>query len=305
MGFDESKWSDLKESLSTSDSLKASHVENGFELIEEFMNKGIGTEELKDAQPYTGSSSDPLNYEGWLDSDRIYKPEFYGSPSPRMMAVSGQTHFRETPDSWSDSVLMNADLVGNDDIPVPGACTSIKLRHNALVNVMCSFYCFEWGGLNRERNDLTSQDIASLHSGYEAREAGHVYLSVSGITRSSTKRTIFTSNVGPTDPDYSGTGARRENLANNGFILHPMIGRHQHFMSFQVELNEGVHDIGLVFNPNMQTDKNYRMHYRFSDTEEKYGFTDAETPYFPYRKHIIFKSRNMIVDAYYKDNLPE
>lgn len=299
MSFD---YRDLKISIETSETIDADHINDGSDRVEDFINRGISRLELSEKidNPKLGMPANAHEFEGWLSADKIYKPEFYGSPSPRMMAVSGQTHFRELPDSWSDSELFHAELVGSNPVSIPNTATTIKLRQPAVVNIMCSFYCFEWGGVNEERNQ-TQSAIRQQRFGYEARSAGNVFLSVSGDIEQSTQRKIFTSNVGPIGHTFNvATDELHDHIVANGFMFLPMIGRHQHFMFCQRQLKEGVHDIGLVFEPHRQTEKNYRMQIRYADTDNRYGLPESDIPHFPYRKHIIFKARNLIVDAYYK-----
>jgi hypothetical protein len=131
--------------------LKAQDLNDGFDAIENFVNEGIASKEFKDTVDYTGSSLDPFTKEGFLSSSKIYRPEFYGSPSPRMMAVSGQTHFRETPWAWDNSVAFNPNVTGEGGIGIPSCTTTIKLRHEAIVglngNLHVEKYSLQWSHL--------------------------------------------------------------------------------------------------------------------------------------------------------------
>ena len=89
--------------------------------------------------------------------------------------------------------------------------------------------------------------------------------------------------------------------AANGFLFHPMIGRHQHSITYQNELDAGIHDVGLVFNSKAQT-SNLKWFRKYSNSQTKYGISDAEVPEFPRNKYVFFQARNFIVDIYYLED---
>ena len=94
--------------------IKASHINNLVEEIEEFINVGIDASSFADpadhenvpmptdpswkgarddvAPSYTGDGtpmghfSDGHTTDGYIDKKHIFKPEFYGAPAPRMEA---------------------------------------------------------------------------------------------------------------------------------------------------------------------------------------------------------------------------
>jgi len=305
-----SLYDDLIANINSSNTLDEDHINDGMALTETFVNAGITSKELQNKAP---SDHTVFENEGWVSSEHIYRPEFYGSPSPRMVAVSGQTHFRETKNSINDGVIFNNETSSADFIPVPGATTSIKLRQSAIVNVMCSYYCYEFGGVN-----LNNEYIQWWHNtgtgGYENYIAAWMYLNVNGTSYSATRRKIYTSTCGGRSKDYDGAGtygfAHAEDggiagkTAINGFLEFPMISRHQHFFNIQLQLPEGVHDLGLVCYPRESTETGYNIltHYG-TDLQKHYGFTDK--PFLPRSKFIFFQARNFIVDAYYRDLDPE
>ena len=302
-----SLYDDLMDRISTSNTLDADHINDGMELTETFLNAGITAKEMQDK-----SSSDHVVFEneGWVGPEHIYRPEFYGSPSPRMVAVSGQTHFRETSNSTNDGVIFSAQTSGTGFIPIPCATTSIKLRQSATVNIMASFYGFEFGGVNPANKYLTYW-FDSSNGGYENRIAAYVYLRVNDNVYGGTRRDIYVSTVGGRSSSYDGSetlgghdGGSAGKTAINGFLEFPMIGRHQHFLNYQLNLAEGVHDIGLVCYPIKDSETGYNIltHYA-ADYQNKYGF--VQKPFLPYRKLLFFQARNFIVDAYYRDFDPE
>ena len=94
--------------LETSSALKADHVNSAVEAVQAFVNQGIEGVALADAIEFTDATSadrDVYDKQGWVQSEQIYRPEFYGSPSPRMIGVSGQTHFRESNNDWSKGAV--------------------------------------------------------------------------------------------------------------------------------------------------------------------------------------------------------
>ena len=295
-----------------SEIILAKHLNGAVDSTESLLNRGIARRELR---PKLRALDYPYDYEGWLESKSIYKPEFFGSPSPRMVAVSGQAHFRETPHSWSDGVIFNPSACGGDWIGVPGLCTTMKLRHKSTVNINASFYAFEWGGVNLPV--VAGEQIKlGASNGYENLLAGLIRLSVNGEPKLSTQRRLYTSLVGPRRFDYEGeeslgtghlsTGGKAGKTNANGFLFFNMIGRHQYSMNLQITLGPGVHSVGVVFQPQQMTTKNYKMltHYGFSDVVDKYGLTGDEWPYFQEHKHVLFTARNLVVDAYYNNRLP-
>ena len=301
--------------------LKAEDVNNGVDAMFDFINQGIGNSELRKA---TVRDNLPYTHEGWVDSKIIYRPEFYGAPSPRMMAVSGQAHYRETPNDYSKGAVFNVDLSGSSHVGVPGACTRLKLRHDAQVNIMCSFYMFEGGGIYKSlktAEDNYPQGFSShpRGGGYETNPAGYAYLSINGSRKASTQRTIYTSTVDPRRRaiDITGEGSTVADwwadhaymrFASRGFPFMPMIGRKQQHIIYQASMSEGVHDIGLVFmaneNSGFQRWINPEM-YSASKFSDKYKFhRNTGSPEFPREKQIFFLARNLVVDGYYVTNTP-
>jgi|TARA_R110001583_G_scaffold122501_1_gene273753 hypothetical protein len=301
-------YDDLIEKINSSNTLDEDHINDGMALTETFVNAGITSKELQNKAPI---DHPVFVNEGWVSSEHIYRPEFYGSPSPRMVAVSGQTHFRETKNSINDGVIFNSQSSGTGYLPVPGTTTSIKLRQSATVNVMCSFYCYEFGGVN-DTNRYRRWWGTTETGGYENKIAAYTFLQVNGINYSHTRRKIYTSTCGGRSQYYTGTGVYGDgptggaagHPAINGFLEFPMIGRHQHFFNIQLDLAEGVHDIGLACYPVKGNEVGYPIltHY-ISHSPTRYGF--SEKPFIDKSKFIFFQARNFIVDAYYRDLLPE
>lgn len=296
MGFGPT--TDESEELENSKVIKAKHIDAVNDAFERHINTGIRRPELANIRSTDGHRT--YIHDGFIESRNIFKPEFYGSPSPRMMAVSGQTHFRESPDSFSDAQIFHANLTGRSTT-IPGTCTTIKLPHRARVNVMASFYCFEIGGINFPAG--FSRDKGGTNGGYENRIVGFVNLSVRGVVRGATLRKIYTSNVGCRGITYADDTSLETDGAwvANGFIEFPMIGRHQHSITFQTTLQKGIHDIGLVYRTVRQTEEDYEVKINDPIEVKRHGFTSEDRPYLDNKKFVVFKARNLIVDAYYTD----
>lgn len=264
--------------LEGSSIIKAEDLMTGIDSIESFVNTGIGT---------TPTLREPArSVDGWIKPKHIFKPEFFGSPSPRMTAVSSQVHWRQTADNWQNGVVFQSQTSGTDYAGIPGTCTRIKNKDKLECFFMASFYCFEMGGLANPAHDTTSFPERT-DRGYESYDAGDIYLKVDGDVHGSTRRTVYTSLVKP-----EGSGGH---LDAGGFALMSMIGRHQHSICKRVVLEPGIHDIGLVFKGRktsresvLKNDQGNNVYYR-GESEREYSKW----------KHVFFLSRNMVVDCMY------
>ena len=310
MGF---KYDDID--LTSSSVLKAKHVDDAVDSMQSFVNQGIGRTELKDAVSVS-KPPNPFTKDGFVNSNLVYRPEFYGSPSPRMIAVSGQTHFRENGTSWSDGAMFNAEVSGESFTGVPGMCTRLKLRHPAIVNVMCSFYAFEFGGVGRSKRDQSSGFHNQDSTGYESIEAAECRMLVNGVSQFSTERTIFTSLITPRRAISRGTSffeiGSKERVffshVNRGFLFFPMVGRRLHHCVMQKQLPEGIHDIGLAIKPittgSPTTVLTHEGLISAQEVQNDIGISLSNMPQVPQHKHIFVLARNLIVDSYYLSNDP-
>lgn len=315
--------------------LKAEHINEGSDALQKFVNEGINTPELAPAVDFLDNEIDkrPYKKKGWVKSRDVYRPEFYGSPSPRMMATSGQTHYRQVQNDWSSGAVFNAQLTGTSPVAVPNTATRIKLKHKATVNIMASFYMFEVGGVARASSEKRLENVPrtpgyydgggyagsdadaneNVPRGYESLIAGKAALSIDGTLLKSTRRRIYTSAVGPKSNFLASEvpyipDEKRFLYQQRGFLFLPMIGRHQHNILLQTHLEPGIHDIGLVFEGRQYRDvPDYPLldWYWTNEAAAVYrgrGSLDNR-PGFPKFKHIFFLARNFIVDCYYEDNV--
>ena len=292
------------------------YVDSFFEQLKTFTNKGIGKQELASAKVYvpnfrhaefSSEANEGYEKDGYLDSNKFQTPKFFGGPQPRFIAPTGNVYFNSKNYGWSNAACFQADLTGAEQyVGVPDACARIKLKHKSIVNIMTSFYCFEFGGQNNNRS-------VTKFGGYEGRIAGFVALKINDdVYTSSTQRRIYVAHC-RTFHNYDGFSlAQAEGLGKatsqhyeHGKIFFQMIGRHQHHIHAQVELDAGVHDIGLGFSAVGQTEKQEVALFfdpEGEDPDVLYGFTKAEQPVFQRRKMIFFMNRNIVIESNYISN---
>ena len=285
MGFD---WDTT--GLSGAEFIEADDLMEGVDAAEGFVNKGII------GAIYGNFRKPDTEVDGYIDTKRILKPEFFGSPSPRMNAVSSTVHWRQTNQNWQDGAIFQEQTSGNTYAAIPGTCTRIKNKDRVECIFMASYYCFEFGGINRPHEATGTEAYKS----YEGHSAGDVYVQVDGEVYGSTRRTVYTGLIRPCLPSKAGAGETR---VANGLVQMSMIGRHQHSVMLRVELSPGVHDIGLVFKA-----KELAIPYPIITGEDdgvhlpgkiQTGLTASYDRDFPYAKHIFFLARNIVADCMY------
>ena len=99
-----------------------------------------------------------------VQTEHIFKPEFFGSPSPHILGVSSDTYYRRRSGNKLDrcyrheatgSKLMDSldlsELMENDPSawqPIEGLSATVFVDpgRDAICSVMCNFYAFESGG---------------------------------------------------------------------------------------------------------------------------------------------------------------
>ena len=316
--------------LEGSKTLKASHVTDLDSSIRRFVNYGIGADEIRDPAPYDLDTRNTYSEHGWVDSQHIFKPEFYGSPDPRMTAVSGATHFRETNSNLSEHALFNYELTGSTYAPVPGLCARIKLKHDSTVYINASFYAYEIGGIARtpswqialNKRDGSPSDVTP-HEGYLGRAAADFVLHINGNFKSGTKRRLFVSTLIPHSACFGDTDSwpygddgdnsfgsphsdfSTTNQLNDGQLFFNMLSRQQFAIVFAAQLPAGIHDMGIYCRPTanetyIEHDKQYQAGRDDSYSHMlSYGVEHGDWPLYPGRKHIFVGARNFVVDAYH------
>ena len=94
---------------------------------------------------------------GWITSNHVYRPDFYGAPNSHTTLVSGESYFRERPldparRAWW-SYYLGENSTGNY-YPVPGLNVTFQVPENIdadgmhRVRVTASFYAYEFGGVD-------------------------------------------------------------------------------------------------------------------------------------------------------------
>tara|TARA_R100001082_G_scaffold62613_2_gene35087 strand:+ start:7084 stop:8013 length:930 start_codon:yes stop_codon:yes gene_type:complete len=230
-----------------------------------------------------------------LETKNIYKPDLFGSPSPRMEAVSSQVHFRRTENDYSQGVYFSTATVGRRYVAIPGLCTRIKVAKPGFVHFRCSFYAFETGGAARAKAEYKwiakSETPAPKHPtdktkyGLEYTTAAITKLFVNNKAIGSTARYIKAGQVRSIDQ----TGQN----CFGGHILQTMLSRHQYSVVYRQYLDEGVHDIGICIKPN----KHYTA-FMMGNAYEHSGSSKARVYQ---QKHIYVLARSMVADFVYND----
>ena len=304
-----------RDDIAVSKVLKARHINEASRDLS-FRVNGQLSAEIDDTVPYEDKiekGSEPFEKRGKFTSREVFKPDFFGSPSPRMVADTGVCLYRDTDQDWSKGAVFNSNSTGSGDEAIPGLSASLRLRERSLVNIMASFYCFELGGINFVQQQLAdgrTQDDALKNNpnfGYESFVAGRAYISVDGNKKFATERPIHVGLVGTRSWVHDGlsnldTKTRHGFHINKGELLIPMINRKVYNMHFQTELNAGIHNIGVVYSGQSKTDepsypvKNYW--YASEGYSQFFGHELSDQVKLPKHKNVFFLSRNFIVDAY-------
>ena len=279
--------------------IKSDQFHDRLNIIQKFINLGI-------------DSSSDLESDGFnqFETKHVYKPDLFGSPSPKMTGVSSQVHWRNISNDWTTGVTMSGGSVGKTWVGVPGLCTRLKLTERAQCVFTSSFYVFELGGVSYpksfwkyelkdkskfglgawEVDEVDEDDAVSLKSasdrerdayGHEYSVAANVSLFINGQQQGSTNRRVHTSNVLP----YGRYGEQ----TNNGWIMYQMISRHQQTISKRFTLEKGIHDVGIMCQPRQISHISLRG-------EAKTHNTQAACQK---RKNIYFLARSMVADVVY------
>ena len=139
--------------FSPGDVVSASDIQEKFEAVGDFINEEI-------------ESSDLTSASNWIGRNYIFKPEFYGAPSPRMLGVTGDVYHRYTSDGYGHQVFFHANHTKSGH-PCPGLGVTFKVpKDNCVVSVFCNLYIYEEGGDLPERiayNTDTTLPLPRMH----------------------------------------------------------------------------------------------------------------------------------------------
>ena len=183
------------------DVVSATDIVDRVEDVEDFLNGGVVAADLQASE--------------WVQSHHIYKPEFYGSPDPRAVAVSARTHWRERGHDCYDWSVHHSTSANAAYVTVNGLGATVHVPKmgggtDCFATVLVSFYTYEWGG-------LAVTDEATLVATFD--------LFVNGTKQTGTMRTLFSS-----DSAVPPSTVR---------------SRKQHNMMKEFKLSEGIHHIDV------------------------------------------------------------
>tara|TARA_R110000765_G_scaffold57485_2_gene112597 strand:- start:560 stop:1363 length:804 start_codon:yes stop_codon:yes gene_type:complete len=151
--------------------IKAEDLNDVFHKCEDFLNGGIEDKDLQASMEVGG----PTGGKVWCKTRHIVKPEFYGSPAPRVQMTTADVHYRKNLDARDIAIFTN-DLTGDasedtvlgasplDFVAIPGLSTTIHIdvqsyeTNTASVVVYCNFFA-------REREPYGSNGNSGLFDG--------------------------------------------------------------------------------------------------------------------------------------------
>jgi hypothetical protein len=134
--------------FSDGNTVVASQVGTVIGDIENFVNVGIGTGELRSAT--------------FLRTHHIFKPDFYGAPAPRHRFETAETHYRLSGLDRTDRVTFHPDLAVDTQIPIPGMCATIKVPQECRCSIYANCYVYEAGGNADGNLESSDQEIAQI-----------------------------------------------------------------------------------------------------------------------------------------------
>jgi hypothetical protein len=257
--------------------ISAREIRDNVEAIQEFVNGGIRNADLERSS---------------LETENILKPEFYGSPSPRVEGVSSDTYYRSRSNNKLDRYYRHEQTGYTNksaDYPPPFSayqpiegmsCSVFCDEAPIAVTVTGSFYAFESGGFSGQYEHKISSNHKFPWYWAEYRETS----AKSGFEKSRTQSYVcaefmlFLDRMDGEDPQPIGATRR---------YLHPRArgayncNRIQ--SSFHVVLSPSY--FGLTIGVNKIS---YRCRYRLISEDNKTS------------RHVYVDGRNLVVDALYR-----
>tara|TARA_R110002051_G_scaffold324958_1_gene424778 strand:- start:152 stop:994 length:843 start_codon:yes stop_codon:yes gene_type:complete len=232
--------------------------------------------------------------EGWVSSDILFKPEFYGAPAPRVEGLSSDTHYRYRTHNKLDRYFRHEQLgcsvdkepgvyPGDSDAaysaskfdpavwqPVEGMAATVYVDGASNMNAMCmgTLYALESGGEVADLN-VPGRDDASPTGWTAEKRTKQGYKNQKYLSQVFVEFMLFVDTM-----DGSGPQARRQTQRR----IYPRSGASYNFRKQQVsfvdtlELTPGVNKVS------------YRAWYRL-----KSGGQASH-------KHCYVDGRNFIVD---------
>ena len=232
----------------TGDSVSSSEIKSQLDSIEDFVNEDI-------------TSSDLTTSNGWLTRALIYKPEFYGSPNPRMLAVTGDIYHRKSPAGHADQANFHA-MYNTAANPVPGLAVTFKVpRDNTLVSVYCSFHAYESGGkidsaalsssVGGSTDDVTSGTSVPKYEGNDRQAVVFTLRFDDGSDEDGTQRYVQLSSIAEAN-HIDGPGPTTSTTLshiNRTTMSAAYFARKNLSIIAHKTLNKGVHSVGVYCKP--------------------------------------------------------
>ena len=243
-------------SFISGDVIAASDVNTRVQLVEEFVNTDITSFDVAENR--------------WMQHHHVPRPEFFGSPAPRVKLMTSDVHFRSL-HGGADSLLYHEQLCADRWEVIPGLAMTfhvsnthkgkghgenigdgdiqtVRKGHKVLATVCCNFFVRP----EQHRYEAASFGEAATDFDTPAQRIAVFSLHVNGTAIPGTKR--YT---------YAGTSRNSPYSYKNHSIIAP------------VELNVGTNDISvrIKLDPTQYPDGEYRGLYvkaRYINTEVYY-----------------------------------
>ena len=262
--------------VTTDQALEAEDLRSRFRELQRFLNGGIVPRKVTDGGDFEDSA--------FIKSQHIEKPEFYGSPSPRIEAVSSDTVYRHRSNNRLDRYYRHEtsgsvsqepgsfEGANNEPSawqPIEGMSATVFCREDCTALVLGSFYVQDSGG--SDGYDPLDKLLADDKEYTERQEAAFNRYLIAG-------RVIGESSLFVDKNDGNGSVLQentRRRFYSRGEGAYNC-RRQNHSFSTVLSLSRGINKIS------------YKYYYRLS------GRDDENV------KHVYFDSRNFVVDLLYR-----
>jgi len=287
---------DLFRTFTPGDALTAGAVNLTSRGLSEGLNGGLTLVDFEDKPDATGSVSE--RKKAVINSAHIYKPEFYGSPSPHVLAVSSDTYYRRRSGNKLNRYYRHEGIGSQtmdkidiskafEDIsawqPVEGLSATVHIEdvgYTPTVLVSASFHAQEKGGkvgdprsqILREGRDTGEGNSMESLSGYYRAIAASRYVAGFGLFLDKMDGSGPTYIVG-TQRWLFGTGGGRYRCRRMNHAINVMLN------------DSGSVTYGLTPGENKIS---VRCFYRLFSPSSKFT------------RHVYVDARNLVVDVIYK-----
>ncbi len=271
--------------VSPDETIEAEDLRDRFKELQRFVNGGI---EDSDFKRIAGSST----REGVVETQHIYKPEFYGSPSPTVVGVSSDTVYRRRSGNKLDRYYRHEAIGGqilesftveaaDDDStawqPIEGLSTTVYVHESTSPQclIMGNFYAFESGGKNGySRSKITNGDKwGRFEQGRNRLESESGYYRSMACGTGIAVFMLFVDTMNGDGPQP--IKATRRTLYGTGGGRY-RLRRMNHSFTHKVALTQGENKIS------------YRCFYRQKAHDDKR------------LRHLYIDARNLVVDILYR-----